>query len=466
MRKVESGLKHRSTSRDEESWSKFFDWTNTELSQQLGTKVNLDEVLSILNSGISSNNIKPSECQTASQDYSLYAKKPFKKGDIVFDIHRCLMMTSETALRDANLGEFIRKDSIASAMPNVILVLHFLNEFSKGETSFWYPYLNIMPNNILPTFQLGKEGFKNLLSSAHIFDALKMIRAIARQYSYFFKRLESTKLPLAKDFTFDYYCWGVSIVCSRQNEIPPSDRQLCPLPVVNALIPILDMCNHNPDSNQAIFEDNNSILYASKDISAGSEITINYGTRTSGEYYIHNGFVPDVVKFDVMPFNVDLNKQDRLFELKAKLLKLLNMPSSGRFKLVDNLTESRHRRDPHLTMFLIAYFLSEEELDIILKSDNPVGISDYIYEHVQYNNNSSNKDQSSNLNSDYSSKPEIEAMAERLSKKVQDYMCKRASVSIAIIDRTIQDGVADSNLLKLLQHERNMYQSYLINIEN
>lgn len=443
-------------SRDQSSWCKFFNWIDTELEAKTKSDLKISDTVGVLN------------LSEDKEEYSLVAKRVIKKGDNIFAIHRKVMLSTETVMGNSSLHDFIKKDVIASSMQNVVLVLHLLNEYSKGENSFWAPYLAILPKKILPVLTFDKANLNSLLASSHLFEALKIIRAIARQYSYFFKRLQKTSLPLIKDFTFEYYCWGVSIVCSRQNEIPSFDRKVCPSPSIHALIPILDMCNHNRTSNQAIFEDNLSLLYASKELNVNEEITINYGCRSSGEFYIHNGFVPEDVPFDVLPITISLNRNALLFEAKSALLKTLNMPFYGRFRLTLNDYENRHRRDPHLTMFLIVYFLTEDELELITKSDNPISIADEVYEYVQYNDATNNKSAKEGIKSrkipDSLDKSKVKEMKERLSVCIKDYLSKRASIGIALINRTLAERKSlDLATSTLLRHEKSIYESYLIN---
>lgn len=454
LRRVESTCNPRLPSRNDQTWANFFKWIDGELSVNLSSKV-----------GVADKNSSPDGDR---QEYSLIAKVPFKNGESIFSVDRKVMLSTETVIKDQDLFEFIENDSIASAMQNVVLVLHLLNEYSKGETSYWSSYLNIMPNKILPVLTLTKEKLKLLEASAHIFEILKMIRAIARQYSYFFKRLQSTNLPLSNDFTFEYYCWGVSIVCSRQNEIPPLDRGTCQMPVIHALIPILDMCNHNHTSRQATFENNQSRLLATRDLNVDEEIAINYGCRSSGEFYIHNGFVPEQVPFDVVPLTIVLNEQNPSFEAKAKLLKTLRMPTFGRFRLTYNNYDNRHKKDPHLTMFLIVYFLTDAELELIAASDNPVGIADEIYEFIQYshvanNDVTTNNGDKTTCNNE-KNRSEIVVMRERLNQCFKEYLSKRSSIAIALIDRTLSDDkLPDQDASTMLKHERSIYESYLIN---
>ena len=480
LKQIESSINPKLPCRSEEAWSKFFKWIDGELcNEDSGEK--LSEKVGVAKQQVSvATNMNEAQAQAREHDqggeYALIAKVPFKLDQKVFSIGRKIMLTTETATKDVDLFDFIKRDQIASGMQNVVLVLHLLNEHSKQERSYWWPYLSILPSKLLPILDLDKDKLKYLLASSHVFEALKMIRAIARQHSYFYKRLQSTKLPLRRNFTFAYYAWGVSVVCSRQNEIPIFDRQACASPVIHALIPILDMCNHNRHSNQATFENDHSCLVVSNDLEPDAEITINYGIRSSGEFYIHNGFVPDEIPNDLVPLTIVLNKQDALLESRSKLLKILNMPAFGRFRLIYNNQESRHKRDPHLTMFLIVNFLTGEELDLILTSSNPVGVADEIYEFVQYGESvgvsreSAGKTNNGNgfASNGNDSAGAVDAMRRRLSGCVKDYLSRRSSVSVALIDRALSDGTGSASsdegthyARELLKRERSVYESHM-----
>lgn len=445
LRGIEAKHDLKLPSRDEASWRRFSLWVSEQSSApdeaSIFDKVQIANKSHVCNSG---------------REYALFTKVPIKKDEKILSVERKLMLSTETALADLDLYDFIRNDSIASAMQNVILVLHLLNEFSRGERSFWHPYLSILPDKLLPVLILDRKNLDHMVASSHIFEALKMIRAIARQYSYFFGRLQATNLPLSRTLTYNLYCWGVSMVCSRQNEIPCLDRKLSPASVIHALIPIIDLCNHNLASNQAVYEHSQSKLFAPTNLEANQEITINYGFRTSGDFFIHNGFVPTDVPFDAMPLVVSLSKTDKLYPTKAKLLKTLNMPVMGKFKFTPNNHENRHKRDPHLTMFLIVYSMNEDEIDFIMDSENPVGIADEIYEYIQY---------SSTCPQDkvaVDSSVEVAAMKRRLLGCVRDYLRKRALIGQAMIDRSMASIDSEEvDLRRLLEHERSLYASHL-----
>lgn len=479
LKVIESPLNPELPTRDERSWSEFFNWID---SNQIDKSTNNATGPPSSRLGVDvAQKVAIGLDESSSQECSLITKVPIKSGERVFAVKRELMLTTETATRDVDLEDFIKNDMIASGMQNVTLVLHLLNEYSKRERSHWWPYLSILPRKLLPILELNKSKLRqHLLASAHLFEALKMLRAIARQYTYFSKRLEATKLPLRRDFTFLYYAWGVSIVCSRQNEIPRKSTRANNRdhhqPVVHALIPLLDMCNHNLNSKQAIFLDDSSCLLAPTDLEPGQEVTINYGCRSSGDFYIHNGFVPNEVPGDTVPISIELSK-DQLLATKMRLLELLNMPkAAGRFKLVAKSRANRHKRDPHLTMFLIVYLLNQEELELIMGSENLVGIADQIYDHIQYKMDETLVGEPNG--SEGPGDERIDEMKFRLATCYNDYLSRRASVCVALIDRALneltkanegQGGEGREEVeeedkfyaIRLLQREREIYASYV-----
>lgn len=456
LREVESQQTPKLPCRDENSWNNFKNWIVEQSASQVDHKLFERVRISSQSSVCVPNNSEED------QEYALFTQVPLKKGETIFSISRKVVLSTETVINDIDLFDFIKKDSIASAMQNVILVLHLLNEYSKEDRSFWWPYLSILPKKILPILKLDKNRLTALLASSHIFEAMKMIRAIARQYSYFYGKLQATNLPISRSLTYEFYCWGVSMVCSRQNEIPSSDRKSSASPIVRALIPILDLCNHNLTSNQAIYEDDQTKLFASAELDIDDEISINYGCRSSGDFFIHNGFVPAKVPFDAMPLTVTLNKSDKLFTTRVKLLRILNMPFMGKFKLTPKNHENRHKRDPHLTMFLIIYLMSEDELDFVMDCDNPVGVADDIYEYLQYNSEPPQDGSGGDPVVSQPNEVSIESMKKRLLKSVRDYLSKRASIGIALIDRTLAEiDPKEGDLVRLLNHEKSIYVSHL-----
>lgn len=509
LRSVESGLGPKLPDRSQESWDKFFKWVDTEADCNISERVNVCKTIDLAKR---TEDVQESSFIIDNDDneYSLIAKTSIAKDQQVFNIKSNLLLTTETAMNDIDLESFIKNDSIASEMANVKLVLHLLNEYSKREQSHWWSYLSILPKKILPVLMLTKQStIAYLIASAHIYEALKFLRSIARQYSYFYQRLQDTRLPLRKEFTFEFYAWGVSCVCSRQNELPSG---VLSYHSSLALVPVLDMCNHDHLSNQAFFVDKECCLLAAQDLKPNDEITINYGnhTRSSGEFYIHNGFVPqrsDQVdqtlkrqqvaqsnnsktsvngnilkpnekKFkDAIPITIGLSRNNKLYEHKAKLLKILQLTPTHQFRLIANNYENRHGHDPQLILFLCVFSMTEADLEYVHSARDPVGVCDKIYEFAMYHGEilpRGDAQQNSDPNREIEVDERLEEMKQRLAKAVGDYLSMRVRVSIALIDRTIEEAtkiaavskqnnkvMVDHQAIRLLHSERRILESYV-----
>lgn len=70
-------------------------------------------------------------------------------------------------------------------MDNVALALMLICELLKGEQSRWHPYLAVLPETFSTPLFYTEEEMEWLRPSPTFEDALKMYRAIARQFAYF-----------------------------------------------------------------------------------------------------------------------------------------------------------------------------------------------------------------------------------------------------------------------------------------
>jgi len=109
------------------------------------------------------------------------------------------------------------------------------------------------------------------------------------QFAFIFDILsQQRKPPLPLDsFTYNEFIWAVSVVMSRQNQIPiHGKREL-------ALIPAWDLCNHETGKITTFFDVELNALqcYAQRAFSQGDQIYIHYGNRPNSELFLYMGFV-------------------------------------------------------------------------------------------------------------------------------------------------------------------------------
>lgn len=451
LREVEKDLNPRLPNRDGKAWKRFFQWIDKH--QQLSDKQ------SVTASDPISSYVGVSECQDNQRGYGLVTKRKVSINQAVCQVPISCMLTIETVNEDKKLTKLVHEDPILSDMPNVVLVMHLLNEFSKGDDSVWFPYLAILPNSHSTIFHLSVEQIRCLRVSNHIYDVVKMIRAITRQYAYFYSKLQATDLPLKNKLTYDFYCWGVSTVCTRQQELP-SNKKVFGYPTMNALIPILDMCNHKEGYLPPVYDDERCILRinASVDLKPGDEVFIFYGYRSSGNFFIHNGFVPSVVEKDFLPLILGMNKQEDLFQKRWEICSLLGLTTSGRFRL----NNSQELMDAHLVSFLVVLLMYGQELDHVLNCNNPTTAIEVITKQIV---------EVKKLDQEYeiSEKPEedldkLNVISIRLKTAISNYISQRAMIYEKVIDKTITsikgDDQLTQNIVSLLNHEKKILAGF------
>ncbi|KAF5308840.1 hypothetical protein FQR65_LT00540 [Abscondita terminalis] len=225
-------------------------------------------------------------------ELGLMAERDIKQSSLIIAVPKKLMITIDVA-KKSELRKLIEKDPLLSNMSNVALTMFLLLEKFK-ETSFWKPYIDILPTEYSTVLYFNLEELQELQVSPTLESALKQIKNIARQYAYFFKLIwnsdDSASHVMRKNFTFNQYRWAVSTVMTRQNTIPTDDGTQ----LISALIPLWDLCNH---TNGNISTDYNPSLQRSeclalRDFKAGEQIFIFYGPRNHGEFLLRNTAPP------------------------------------------------------------------------------------------------------------------------------------------------------------------------------
>ncbi|XP_042242386.1 actin-histidine N-methyltransferase-like isoform X2 [Homarus americanus] len=292
------------------------------------------------------------------EGFGLRATEDLSQGQKIITVPYEAMLTEETA-RKSYLGPLIERDPILQHMGNVALALHVLGEFVNPQSS-WQPYLRILPSTYSTTLYFTPQQLQSLKGSPVLEEAVKQFRNIARQYSYFYRILQSSpeakSWPIRDYFTFKAYRWAVSTVMTRQNRVPvkESSGQM-------ALIPAWDMTNHEQGIYSTDYdnEENCSVCLAQRDFKAGEQFSIHYSQRPNTELFLHNGFVYRDNKNDSLAIKLGVSKDDPLHDEKVALLSSLGLPSAGSFMLIPG----QHPVSPGLLAFIRVFCMDKASLD-------------------------------------------------------------------------------------------------------
>jgi len=297
--------------------------------------------------------------------YGIEAEKNFAQGDLLIAVPRKVMLTTEN-IEHSLLGPLFRMDPMLQHMPNVALSLLLLVEKFRLD-SFWKSYIAVLPAEYTTVLYFKTNELQELKGSPSLEPALKQCRNIARQYAYFSKKFQESSDPaselLREVFTYEQYCWAVSTVMTRQNFVPSSDGKT----MLNALIPMWDMCNHSNGKLSTDFnaEKDRSECMACRDYKAAEQIFIFYGPRTNSEFFVHNGFVYPDNEHDGLRLTLGISEKDPLHPERTKLLGRLGIPDKGDFML----KKGPDPVDGRLLAFLRVFNMGPEHLEHWLSSE-------------------------------------------------------------------------------------------------
>lgn len=102
------------------------------------------------------------------------------------------------------------------------------------------------------------------------------------------------------------------------------------------MVPLLDLCNHGEGEVISTDYDDTSesfLCYAGHDFSKETEFKMFYGHRSSIDFLIHNGFVPNNYRDDTYYLDLSLGSNTANSGRKLALFKELKMDSRMSFPL-------------------------------------------------------------------------------------------------------------------------------------
>ena len=213
----------------------------------------------------------------------MLATEPIEAGEALIRVPGAAMMSTATA-RAGPLGKLIESDQLLAGMPNVALALHVLCELYRGADSPWGWAARRRPRGVRaesrsagrtsprcrsptrprcttrrprwrrcggrPRLSRRSRSTRAWRGSTGARPPAQAARCAANTpRSYIFKRFQDADarkaagLSSKADFTFDDYRWAVSVVMTRQNQVPVSGPPEKPV-LGFGLIPIWDMLNH------------------------------------------------------------------------------------------------------------------------------------------------------------------------------------------------------------------------------
>jgi len=368
----------------------------------------------------------------------LVATEGVEKGEklIRLPVDQCIS-TIDRADQKLPMAEF-KKDPVISNMMNVQLALNLLFEVFEGKDSKFYHYLRTLPTRPQTVLSMAPEELFPLKGSSLWMEIEPMIIAIHRQYARVHQLIQNAQNDrrfdrLRDNFSFSAYKWAVQIIQTRQNGYPGmNNMELNDL----FLIPIVDLCNHSAESSVRLMPEGAhamamdvAVCLASLDTVAPEQpLTLTYSPTTTGDFFIHSGFVPSHIEADASKIRITLPKQNADWRWSL----LSQLPINSPFPVgAENIPYG-------LINFIRIFLMSEDQAKAK-------------FEHIKTAN-------------------KIDLTLGDDEPKVFQFLVSRLKLMLMRLDKALADCPSDSGMaFKLLTNERDNFQAavdYIVQLQS
>lgn len=251
---------------------------------------------------------------------TLFATRDIPKDELFIRVTGDLILVPDLS-PESPIGRLVAAVPALSDMPSITLALTVLLEASDPKSRF-APYIGVLPATFtIPFGNFSAADSAALRPSPAASGVIKSIRAQIRNYTFIYSALHRMRLPEfpVSIFSVNNYIWAVSVAMTRQNAIPV--RSPPPL----ALIPVWDMCNHQPGpgtTSISLTGDGDVLVEsrAMRTFKAGEPITMFYGERPNTQLLQFSGFVQPDNAYDFVPIYLHLAPDADLAAFKAKVV--------------------------------------------------------------------------------------------------------------------------------------------------
>lgn len=259
----------------------------------------------------------------------LVFRKPVSDGDKLIDLPFSLCMTKEASQN--TFGKSAITDGTSEYIAIALLLIH--ERYTLGEASFWWPYINILPetSEVNPSFTWTEEELKLLEGSPALVSALSLRAKVEGEYDTLrqgiFARHAQTFDP-EEVYTYERFEWAFTMLFSRAVRLDA----LAEGPQV-ALVPYADLVNHTPFSTAYITaevgadgwfgqkDEDKVVVIADRSFKAMEQFYISYGQKSNAELLLLYGFSLDRNPFNSVEISVGLAPGDSLYDEKLEFIK-------------------------------------------------------------------------------------------------------------------------------------------------
>ena len=241
----------------------------------------------------------------------VFAAVPLARGDPVLRVPQSLLLTAAAALQDPVVGTPLAtlraEPEIASLLDDRVLTMLFLlHQRRLGHASDWWAYIASLPGDelvrALPMHWEEAQQYRLLRGTPLLPQALEARAALRTLFAQVVRGALCVQWPEAfptTAYTWERLMWAHAIFWSRALSVPLRGASLF-AQNTEALVPLLDLCNHRAGSTCELKAERTSdgtsdgssaiVLHAGRSVPEGEEVFINYGAKGNAELLRCHGF--------------------------------------------------------------------------------------------------------------------------------------------------------------------------------
>ncbi|KAL3477131.1 hypothetical protein BJX99DRAFT_226736 [Aspergillus californicus] len=186
--------------------------------------------------------------------------------------------------------------------PEEAAIFFLVGQWLRGSESFWYPYLQTLPQpgslTTLPYYE-EEEDLEWIEGTSLVAARQQKIALLQERYKTSCSELQKSGFEDAEQYSWDLYLWASTIFVSRAFSAKVLSGVVPELGLpeenVSVLLPFIDILNHRPLAKvewQAGKENVDFVVL--ENVGAEQEIANNYGPRNNEQLMMNYGFcLPD-----------------------------------------------------------------------------------------------------------------------------------------------------------------------------
>ncbi|KAL4930787.1 SET domain protein [Aspergillus undulatus] len=187
---------------------------------------------------------------------------------------------------------------VKSVGPEEVTIFFLIGQYLRGSESFWYPYLQTLPQpgslTTLPYYE-EEEDLEWLEGTSLVQARLQKIALLREKYESSYEELRKSELDDAARYSWDLYLWASTIFVSRAFSAKVLSGVLPDLGVpeenISVLLPFIDILNHRPLAKVEWRAGIENVDFVTLEyVGAEQEIANNYGPRNNEQLMMNYGF--------------------------------------------------------------------------------------------------------------------------------------------------------------------------------